>query len=170
MENEIKLQALLGLKQEYVAMILKVTRTQWSMFVLGKRDLPINAKLKLAELLTFVSSDVDAADINALVLGLACKRRKIFETQQKSNLFQQMKVERKLKALAKKYEMAVASIKVIGFLEQSQSLSQHEQNFWALIKMDAVREMEKNCEVVQEKWQLKLKTLQFEAMLINEKL
>jgi len=170
MENEIKLQALLGLKQEYVAMILKVTRTQWSMFVLGKRDLPINAKLKLAELLTFVSSDVNAADINALVLSTASKRRKIFETQQKSNLFQQMKVERKLKALVKKYEMAVASIKVIGFLEQSQSLSQHEQNFWALIKMDAVREMEKNCEVVQEKWQLKLKTLQFEAMLINEKL
>jgi|LauGreStaDraftv2_3_1035109.scaffolds.fasta_scaffold115642_2 plasmid maintenance system antidote protein VapI len=170
MENEIKLQALLGLKQEYVAMILKVTRTQWSMFVLGKRDLPINAKLKLAELLTFVSSDVDAADINALVLSTASKRRKIFETQQKSNLFQQMKVERKLTALVKKYEMAVASIKVIGFLEQSQSLSQHEQNFWALIKMDAVREMEKNCEVVQEKWQLKLKTLQFEAMLINEKL
>jgi hypothetical protein len=170
MENEIKLQALLGLKQEYVAMILKVTRTQWSMFVLGKRDLPINAKLKLAELLTFVSSDVDVADINALVLSTASKRRKIFETQQKSNLFQQMKVERKLTALVKKYEMAVASIKVIGFLEQSQSLSQHEQNFWALIKMDAVREMEKNCEVVQEKWQLKLKTLQFEAMLINEKL
>ena len=170
MENEIKLQAILGLKQEYVAMILKVTRTQWSMFVLGKRDLPINAKLKLAELLTFVSSDVDAADINALVLGLASKRRRIFETQQKRNLFQQMKVERKLKALVKKYEMAVASIKVIGFLEQSQSLSQDEQNFWALIKMDAVREMEKNCEVVQEKWQLKLKTLQFEAMLINEKL
>jgi hypothetical protein len=170
MENEIKLQALLGLKQEYVAMILKVTRTQWSMFVLGKRDLPINAKLELAELLTFVSSDVDVADINALVLSTASKRRKIFETQQKSNLFQQMKVERKLTALVKKYEMAVASIKVIGFLEQSQSLSQHEQNFWALIKMDAVREMEKNCEVVQEKWQLKLKTLQFEAMLINEKL
>lgn len=170
MENEIKLQALLGLKQEYVAMILKVTRTQWSMFVLGKRDLPINAKLKLAELLTFVSSDVNAADINALVLSTASKRRKIFETQQKSNLFQQMKVERKLKALVKKYEMAVASIKVIGFLEQSQSLSQDEQNFWALIKMYAVREMEKNCEVVQEKWQLKLKTLQFEAMLINEKL
>lgn len=168
MENEIKLQVLLGLKQEYVAMILKVTRTQWSMYVLGKRDLPVNAKLKLAQLLTFVNSDIAFTEIYELVLSTASKRRKMFENQKISNHFQQIKVEKKLEAVKKKYESAKASIKVVGFLEQSQLLSPHEQNFWAIIKMDAVKEMEQNCEAVQEKLQIKLKTLQYEAMLIND--
>ena len=39
------------MKQEDIAMLLRVTRSQWSMFELRKRDLPIGAKLKLAEML-----------------------------------------------------------------------------------------------------------------------
>ena len=44
MKYEATLQQLLGLKQDDIAMILQVTRGQWSMYVLGKRNLPAKAK------------------------------------------------------------------------------------------------------------------------------
>ena len=55
MENNIKIQDLLGLKQEEMAVVLKATRAQWSMYLSGKRSLPVVAKLKLAEILNFVN-------------------------------------------------------------------------------------------------------------------
>ena len=48
MNTEIK--NLLGIKQEDLAMILGVSRGQLSMYIIGKRNLPIEAKLILSEL------------------------------------------------------------------------------------------------------------------------
>ena len=42
------------MNQENMSMQLQVTRSQWSMHILGKRDLPVAAKLKLAEMLVFL--------------------------------------------------------------------------------------------------------------------
>ena len=41
MEKNSTIQELLGISQENMAMILQITRTQWSMYVLGKRSLPV---------------------------------------------------------------------------------------------------------------------------------
>lgn len=41
----------LGLTQQEIAMVLGVTRSQWSLYELGKRDLPLAATQLLAEML-----------------------------------------------------------------------------------------------------------------------
>ena len=47
--NNLKTQ--IGLTQDEMALYLGVTRSQWSMYTIGKRKLPITAMEKLAELL-----------------------------------------------------------------------------------------------------------------------
>jgi transcriptional regulator with XRE-family HTH domain len=52
MQNNETIRSILGLKQDELAALLSVTRSQLSMYELGKRDLPVDVKRKLAELLT----------------------------------------------------------------------------------------------------------------------
>ena len=51
MHNHENIRSILGLSQDELATLLAVTRSQISMYELGKRDLPASAKLKLAELI-----------------------------------------------------------------------------------------------------------------------
>jgi len=57
MKNKLPLRNLVGLTQQEMATLLQVSRTQWSMFEIGRRDLPVAAKHLLAEILTHVQSN-----------------------------------------------------------------------------------------------------------------
>lgn len=46
--------ALLGITQREMSLLLRVTRAQWSMYELGKRNLPLKTKQLLAEMLAFL--------------------------------------------------------------------------------------------------------------------
>ncbi len=48
------------MKQEDMAMLLQINRSQWAMYTTGKRDLPVAAKLKLAEILGFLQQKDNA--------------------------------------------------------------------------------------------------------------
>ena len=54
MEKDRKIRELLGMKQEDMAMLLQVTRTQWSMYEIGERDLPVAAVNQLVRMLAFI--------------------------------------------------------------------------------------------------------------------
>jgi transcriptional regulator with XRE-family HTH domain len=64
MENNVKIQNVLGLKQEEMAIVLKITRAQWSMYLSGKRSLPVAALLKLAEILNVVNQQDNLLTVN----------------------------------------------------------------------------------------------------------
>ncbi|MBS7787477.1 helix-turn-helix transcriptional regulator [Flavobacterium sp. CYK-55] len=51
MKKTVKLNKMLGLNQYDVAMLMGITRSQWSMFESGKRQLPHQATLLLSEIL-----------------------------------------------------------------------------------------------------------------------
>ena len=52
MENKKSIRSLLGFKQEELALLLKVSRSQLSLYELGKRSLPLHAMEKLALLVS----------------------------------------------------------------------------------------------------------------------
>ncbi len=83
MENEIKIQNLLGLKQEEMAIVLKINRAQWSMYLSGKRSLPIVALQKLAEILNFVNQQDNLSTIN-VNSDLESERNNFFQKQIKN--------------------------------------------------------------------------------------
>ena len=54
MKKEDTICPLLGIRQEDMAMLLGITRAQWSMYESGKRDLPTNASILFSEMLAHV--------------------------------------------------------------------------------------------------------------------
>lgn len=55
------IRSLLGLKQLDIAMLLGISRSRWSVYEIGKRDLPLGAKQRLGELLMHVNKMPPAA-------------------------------------------------------------------------------------------------------------
>jgi len=56
MERKSSISSLLGVTQHEMASLLHISRSQWSMYELGKGNLPSAATLLLADLLTHVKA------------------------------------------------------------------------------------------------------------------
>lgn len=172
MVKDKKIGELLGIKQEYIAMLLQVTRSKWSMYALGKRDLPVAAKLKLAEMLTFVNQlDTDGNDRIAPTNKQKVKTKKFLEEQQIINKHKQNVVGSKLNSYKEKYEAAIIALQLIDFLaSKSQEEAKHNDMLLQLIKSNAETAIERNGLDIQEQYALKLQVLQYEESLLKEKL
>lgn len=170
MNKNLDSKALLGMKQEYMSMLLQVTRSQWSMYVLGKRDLPIAAKLKLVEMLGFLQQKDNETYKNSehekmqdLIIT------QFLESQQLLNTKLQIDCKQKLKAIEKKYKTAVTALQFINFLESSaQKPTTAYKLLLETIKLDAETEIEKNSLAVQTKLQYKYEMLQMEEKILKK--
>ena len=65
MEKQLTIREQLGLKQEELALLLQVTRSQLSLYEIGKRKLPTHATEKLATLLSFAQSESETENLEA---------------------------------------------------------------------------------------------------------
>jgi transcriptional regulator with XRE-family HTH domain len=101
MKKEPTLTTLLGITQQQAAMLLGVSRSQWSMFELGKRDLPLPAKQLLAEMLAHVQPAETLAK-NAHVTPLVTPQQ--CESLLRENEFQRLLVMRKITTATQKQQ------------------------------------------------------------------
>lgn len=172
MKNEGTIKELLGMKQEYMSMLLQISRSQWSMYVLGKRNLPINAKLKLAEMLGFLKQNnnktyqnfEDKKEQDSKIL-------KLLTTQQLLNAKLQIISKQKLKEIQRKYENATTALQFIQFLEtKTQKPTKQYQLLMETIKLNAQTEIEKNDLTIQTTLQYKHEILQAEEEILNTKI
>ena len=172
MEKDKKIREYLGMKQEDMAMLLQVSRTQWSMYEIGERDLPLAAKNQLASILAFIHQTETQSTENFPHLELQqAKIKKVYEDQKLVNAHRQMMVARKLELVTKKYEDAMISLKFIRFLELHEAhLYQKHQELLKVLWNRAEEAVHKNGLQVQAKYQLKLQVLQQEEVLLHNAL
>ena len=172
MEKDKKIREYLGMKQEDMAMLLQVTRTQWSMYEIGERDLPLAAKNQLASILAFIHQTETESTENFPHLELQqAKIKKVYEDQKMVNAHRQMMVARKLELVTKKYEDAMTCLKFIRFLELHEAqLYKKHQELLNVLQRRAEEVVNKNGLHVQAKYQLKLHVLQQEEVLLNNAL
>lgn len=172
MSQDKKIRELLGLKQEEMAMILQITRSQWSMFEIGKRDLPHDTSLKLAEMILFISHQDDDSNDNFVDFKVQeAKKAKVFEGLKLLNKTRQIITVKKIKGIEKKYQSAMLALKLIRFLESNNVLL-YTSNLplFTFIKLNAENTIQKNGLHLQAKFKFKLKVLQQEEVLLNETL
>ena len=91
-----------GLTQATLASLLGVTRSHFSLFQIGKRDLPADAKLLLAEMLNSVDSKSALRKSAAEIVEEDAMRLRIWERFITENHHQQSIIDRKLEPLIKK--------------------------------------------------------------------
>lgn len=115
MKKQDNFRKQLGLKQEELAQLLQVTRSQLSLYEIGKRKLPIHATQKLASILSFAQKEStliehkdknDQKEVNLLQLLLV------------KNQHQQLLLEKKMLAIQKKENAAKASEKIVTHLKE----------------------------------------------------
>lgn len=169
MEKDKKIRALLGMRQEEMAMLLRVNKSQWSMCELGQRDLPLNAQLKLAEMLVFVQqSDKEAVNLFVDVEGQKLKTKKVVENLRLINQHQLLIAKQKLQLTDKKYKEAVIALRFIAFLKSNDQQFAREQNLLlGLIQLRAEEAVRKNGLHIQTKHRIKLQVLLEEEKVLN---
>ncbi|URC11741.1 hypothetical protein [Flavobacterium sp. B183] len=166
MDKEKQIGELLGIKQEDIAMLLQIVRSKWSMYVSGKRDLPVAAKLKLSEMLAFVKQ-LDGQDQHNFehIETQKVKTKKFLEKQLATNKHKQLVTSKKLESHQKKYEATLIALQLSDFLA-----TKEEQTVLQVIRNNAKKDITKNGLDVQEPYVLKLWVLQQEELKLNERL
>ncbi len=169
MEKDKKISALLGMRQEDMGMLLPVGKSQWSMYEIGQRDLPLEAQLKLAEMLAFVQQpDNEAVNPFLDLEGQNVKTIKVVENLKLVNHHRLLITKRKLQFAEKKYNAAVIALRFIAFLQTNDHHFATEQNsLLGVIQSRALRQISKNGLPVQAKHRIKLQVLQEEERVLN---
>ena len=116
MKNTTNIRDLLGFKQHEVALLLNVSRSQWSLFELGKRDLPLAAKQLLTELLTHVQSPETAAKSLPHHAKQHYQNQRRFEYLIQENEYQQLRIAREIVTTQKKHETKTRALQVTDYL------------------------------------------------------
>lgn len=169
MKNNNTIRALLGITQEDLALLLKVTRSQLAMFETGKCDLPVAAKLQLAEMLQYVQ-EIKSQGVQNLPLlkKQEEQKKKVVAKLVLINQHKQLILEKKMKSLVKKNEVRLAKISLTGFLEQQFLKKDASENqLLKSIGAKAQLELENKGWALLIQHQIKKEVLQVEAKLLE---
>ena len=166
MKNNISTS--LGLKQQELAQLLQVSRSQLSLYELGKRSLPIHAMEKLIIMLALAQKGKVKSEMKK---SISNEEQNVLKKILLKNNHQQLIVERKIKALEKKQNALVTSKKLIAHLLKNEG--KINKNELVVLKSIEVKlkkqEIEKyNTALLQ--LEIKKEVLVFEEKVLQKKL
>jgi transcriptional regulator with XRE-family HTH domain len=116
MKKTTTITSLLGLSQDYMAMLLKVTRTQWSMYELGKRDIPLESKRLLAEMIGFLKmGETEAKTLPHLDHQQEAAREQL-EKSLKDNHHQLYEITQKIATAQERYIRNTKAVQLSAYL------------------------------------------------------
>jgi transcriptional regulator with XRE-family HTH domain len=111
------IRAMLGLTQQEMAMLLNVSRGQWSMYESNRRNLPLAASLRLGEIITYMLSPEGKAHKNLPDTDKEANEiKKGLEKRLKENNYQQQVITRKIAKAQQKLEQYSKAAKLMYFL------------------------------------------------------
>ena len=167
MNTEIK--NLLGIKQEDLAMILGVSRGQLSMYIIGKRNLPIEAKLILSELVAVFSNNKKQMINNNVLNNDLDDAEKIFYSMKKIDAYKKIVLQKKLSILERKYADSKKTIALIEYLETSLDFANNDKKqLYDLIKSKAEIEIKKYGLTAQISLKIELESLKNKEKTIQK--
>lgn len=140
----------LGLSQEMMAIYLNVAKSQLSMYELGKRELPKNALIKLAELaLFFDQNKVNEEQESELKKEQELKLKAFLAFQIKELEYKQLKEQRLLEIMGKKYHQ---NLELHSF---ALHLQQNKEKLADVLLQQAISGIERNGLLIQTQQLLK---------------
>lgn len=170
MKKEHTLRTLLGLTQEDCAMLLGVTRSQWSMFELGQRDLPLAAKQLLTELLTHLQSPETKANRHPAEAQQEVAKIAVLERMLRENEYERLRLAKKINAITKKYEATIQQLKLVDYMAQrTTSKGSYEMLHLNSLARSAAKTIDTDGAGVLLQLQIKQEGLELEQLLLESK-
>lgn len=164
MKNNIS--SSLGLKQQELAQLLQVSRSQLSLYELGKRNLPLPAMEKLATMLTYLKKEALKSETNK---SISVDDQNYLKKLLLKNNHQQLLVERKITVLEKKQKAFTISSELISYLLKDKS-KMNKSEFAILKTIERKNQESLNYATNLLQLELKKEVLRFEEKLLRKKL
>jgi transcriptional regulator with XRE-family HTH domain len=119
MNHRTSIREKIGITQEKLAILLGVSRSQLSLYEIGKRSLPRNATIKLAELLKLVNEKTEQENNDLKNNDLKNnEKKKIVEKLLENNQIKQYILDKNKNTLEKKINKQIASQNLGKILKQ----------------------------------------------------
>lgn len=118
MKSKTGIKSRLGLSQDEMAKLTGVTRSQWSMYEIGQRDIPLASTRLLGDLLLYLQKQEGVAKTSATIIETEKKKNK--KWLQQEHLAQQHKIElleRKIQVTENIRKDCFAALEVVQYLE-----------------------------------------------------
>lgn len=167
MKKEQTITALLGVSQQDVAMLLGVSRSQWSMFESGQRDLPLHAKQLLGEILTHLQAQ-EAAAKSTPALPQQAKLDQL-ERQLRNNEYHQLVLARKIASTTKKQQAQARLLLLTDFLRSHHSSKKANPQVHQVLAAKASPALEAQLSDAITELQYRLETLELEKLLLESR-
>ena len=159
------------LSQEEMAMLLGVTRSQWSMYVLGQRGLPSSEVGKFADFLLLINEISSAApDQPALLLSEEQERKYLLSKHLKDNQRQLLKLQKELKKMEEKFQAALNTLQLVALLKNQTTTLKANATFIAVLQSKASKAIQVNSRPSQEHLKIKLAVLKHEKKLLESEM
>jgi DNA-binding XRE family transcriptional regulator len=124
MKKTTSLRSILGISQDDLALLLKVSRTTIGMSESSNRALPQAATQLLAEMIQYMC---DASSKASCVAEQYLQKLKVVERMQKENDYLQQATTRKIKYVEEKCADYLKALKLVEFLSQRYSTKESEE-------------------------------------------
>ncbi len=147
MKNANTIRTQLGLTQKEMAHYLQINRSQLTMYENGKRDLPTQALVKLADMELFLIN-YKAQQQNETMAHEAAQLQKaeaIVAQHQKELAYQQLLLQKKLESVQYAYQQNIHLLQFVSYLEQKKSPAAVADKSWLqAMKSNAIGKIEAN--------------------------
>jgi transcriptional regulator with XRE-family HTH domain len=170
MKTRTAISSIVGLTQKEIAVLLRITRSQWSLFELGLGNLPLHANTLLAEMITYAGRAEKAAKKQSIKERQKHTDQKLTQMQQE-NAFQLLRNNRRLAIAEKKHAAQSRMLLLANFFEndtdkKSAVAKQHSN----LLADKTSKEKETAALETLIELRIKQKVLEFEKTLLQEKI
>jgi len=159
------------LSQEEIAMLLGVTRSQWSMYVLGQRGLPSSEVGKFAYFLTLINDiSTSESDPHTLLTSQEHERTYLFSKLLKDNQRQILKLQKELKKMEEKFQAAMNTLQLASLLKKQTTSLKASETFIAMLQSKASKAIQVNSRPSKEHLKIKIAVLKHEKKLLESEM
>lgn len=170
MEKRQNIRELLGLTQDELALLFRISRSQMAKYELGTRDLGIEAKYLLAEMLSYMESSEATSKTSMHALKQHAEMLDTLQRMQKENEYQLEYVSRKLNTFEKKHAYLMKTLNVGDFLATKDSKTGWFNDIVSAILNKAKKSLKVYGLSNLMKYEIKQEVLHYEKALIASRL
>lgn len=170
MKKRIIFNTSLLISQEEMALLLGITRSSWSMYVSGLREIPTAATVKLVKLLQSADQLPLATPELSHRTVQEAKKKEMLQEELAKNKWETAVLERKIAKMQKQFQEAENTLQFVQVHESQGDLNEQEVCILQNVKNRALVQVEKNGLHLQAQYQLQLRTLQFNQKQLEKEI
>lgn len=170
MRDRKKYRQTLGITQLDVALLIGTTKSNFSMYEIGQRELTSQQLLELVKMQDYVLKREEAKADGELILQEREQITEILKSELKKIEFEKLTLERLLDKTHSKYQKALSALMLIGYLETNDSHKNTHQVIANKIKVMAEKSVKRHGPSKSISLEIRLKTLNYQIELIEQEM